>query len=176
MAVTLTSRSIGLMVATAVAAGWLGSSLTRPDPPAQSRSMSTPRRAIPARPVPHADKLRELLATPPLPDRGRNPFVYGTRTAAVRDHQQHGDEVVSRATPAVEIPVVPPAPIFKLSGIASTTEDGAAVLTAIVIDNGSMVFVKTGDKLSNGYSVVRVDEMSVTIVDATGVTQTLRLP
>jgi hypothetical protein len=39
-----------------------------------------------------------------------------------------------------------------------------------------MVFVKAGDKLSNGYSVVRVEEMSVTIVDATGITQTLRLP
>ena len=40
------------------------------------------------------------------------------------------------------------------------------MLTAIVIDNGAMVFVKAGDKLSNGYSVVRVDEMSATLVDA----------
>jgi hypothetical protein len=66
--------------------------------------------------------------------------------------------------------------VFKLSGIASNTENGVAVLTAIVIDNGSMVFVKTGDKLSNGYSVVKVEELSVTLVDASGVTQTLRLP
>ena len=66
--------------------------------------------------------------------------------------------------------------MFKLSGIASNTENGVAVLTAIVIDNGSMVFVKAGDKLSNGYSVVRIDEMSATIVDASGVTQTIRLP
>ena len=50
------------------------------------------------------------------------------------------------------------------------------VLTAIVNDNGAVVLVKAGDKLSNGYSVVRVEEMSITIVDATGVTQTLRLP
>jgi hypothetical protein len=35
---------------------------------------------------------------------------------------------------------------------------------------------KGGDKLSNGYQVVRVDEMSVTLVDAIGVTQTIRLP
>ena len=66
--------------------------------------------------------------------------------------------------------------MFKLSGVASNTENGATVLTAIVIDNGSMVFVKTGDKLSNGYSVVRVDELSMTLVDAAGVTQTIRLP
>ena len=163
------------MVATAVAAGWAGASLTQPAPPAQSPPRAAARRAVESRPVPHADKLRELLATPPLPSRGRNPFVYGPRTATVRDHQQHGDEAAA-STPAVQIPSAPPAPIFKLSGIASNTENGAAVLTAIVIDNGSMVFVKTGDKLSNGYSVVRVDEMSVTLIDATGITQTLRLP
>jgi hypothetical protein len=67
-------------------------------------------------------------------------------------------------------------PAFRLSGIAANLENGATVFTAIVIDSGAMVFVKSGDKLSNGYSVVRVDEGSVTIVDATGVTQTIRLP
>jgi hypothetical protein len=39
-----------------------------------------------------------------------------------------------------------------------------------------MVFARAGDTLSNGYSVVRVDEMSITLADASGVTQTLRLP
>ena len=74
------------------------------------------------------------------------------------------------------MPLAPPAPIFRLSGIASNTENGVVVLTAIVIDNGTMVFAKAGDKLSNGYSVVRLDEQSITLVDASGVTQTLRLP
>lgn len=176
MAVTLTSRSIGLLVATALAAGWLGASLTQPAPPAQSASVAPARRPAAPRPVPRADKLRELLASPPLPSRGRNPFVYGPRTApAARDHQQHGNEIVAPAQPPA-MPAEPPAPIFKLSGIASDNENGTPVLTAIVIDNGAMVFVKTGDKLSNGYSVVRVDELSVTIVDAAGITQTLRLP
>ena len=50
------------------------------------------------------------------------------------------------------------------------------MLTAIVNDNGAVVLVKAGDKLSNGYSVVRVDEMSVTLVDATGDADDLRLP
>jgi hypothetical protein len=176
MAVTLTTRAIGLMVATAVAAGWLGASLMQPEPPAQSPSISTSRRSLQPRPVPRADKLRELLSTPPLPDRGRNPFVYGPRVPVARDHQQHGDEGVAPAAAVPAMPLAPPPPIFKLSGIASNTENGAPVLTAIVIDNGSMVFVKAGDKLSNGYNVVRVDEMSVTIVDATGIAQTLRLP
>jgi hypothetical protein len=175
MAVTLTARSIGLMVSTAMAAGWIGASMTQEPPSAQSRPGSLDRRPADAAVVPRAEKLRELLAEPPLPSRGRNPFVYGPRTSArtVRDHQQHGDEAAPAAPPA---PVEPPAPIFKLSGIASTSENGVAVLTAIVIDNGSMVFAKAGDKLSNGYSVVRIDEMSATLVDASGVTQTIRLP
>ena len=163
------------MVSTALAAGWLGASLTQQPPPAQTPSRSiTTKRSADVRPVPRAEALREALAQPPLPSRGRNPFVYGTRSAPlIRDHQQHGDESVA-VVPAA--PLVPPPPVFKLSGIASNTENGAAVLTPIVIDNGSMVFVKAGDKLSNGYSVVRIDEMSATIVDASGVTQTLRLP
>ena len=165
------------MVTTAVAAGWLGASLTRPEPPAQYASPPAPRRATASRPVPRADALRELLSTPPLPSRGRNPFVYAPRAPqSPRDHQEHGEEGVRAAAPVPVLPMEPPPPVFKLSGIASDHENGVAVLTAIVIDNGSMVFVKNGDKLSNGYSVVRVDEMSVTIVDATGITQTLRLP
>jgi hypothetical protein len=126
--------------------------------------------------VPHADKLRELLSTPATPQRGRNPFVYGPRTTTVRDHQQHGDEAVAPAQVAPAIPPPPPPPIFRLSGIASNNENGVAVLTAIVIDNGVMVLVKAGDKLSNGYSVVRVEEMSVTLIDLNGITETLRLP
>ena len=174
MAITLTPRSIGLIVSTALAAGWLGASVTQQPTPSQSASRSVATRAEPMG-VPRAEKLRERLAEPPLPSRGRNPFVYGARTApAARDHQQHGDEAV--APPPPPEPSVPPPPVFKLSGIASNTENGVAVLTAIVIDNGLMVFVKAGDKLSNGYSVVRIDELSATIVDASGVTQTLRLP
>jgi hypothetical protein len=164
------------MLAAALGAGWLAASVTQPDAPAQSSSPAGMRRSVEPRPVPRAETLRERMAEPPLPSRGRNPFVYGSRsrTPATRDHQQHGDEVA--APPAMLEPPPPPAPVFKLSGIASNDENGAAVLTAIVIDNGKMVFVKTGDKLSNGYSVVRVEELSVTIVDASGVTQTLRLP
>jgi hypothetical protein len=39
-----------------------------------------------------------------------------------------------------------------------------------------MMFVKQGDMLSGGHRVVRVDEFSITLEDAAGVTQTLRLP
>jgi hypothetical protein len=175
MAATLSARSVGVMVLAALAAGWLSASLMHDTAPAQSPRTSITKRATKTTPVPHAEKLRERMAEPPLPSRGRNPFVYGSRTAAIRDHQQHGNESPEGvALPA--IPIAPPAPIFRLSGIASNTENGIVVLTAIVIDNGSMVFAKAGDKLSNGHSVVRIDEQSITLVDSAGVTQTLRLP
>lgn len=53
--------------------------------------------------------------------------------------------------------------------------DGAEVFTAIVNDNGTLAFVKAGDALSNGYSVVRVEETAVIIADTSGVERTLRL-
>jgi len=163
-----------MITATAIAAGWLGATVAQPPAlPEQSLRNSTATQPAEPQTVPRAERLRERLAEPPLPSRGRNPFVYGVRTAPLtRDHQRHGDEAVVPPP----MPLAPPAPIFKLSGIASNLEDGVTVLTAIVIDNGSMVFVKAGDKLSNGYSVLRVEEVSVTLADATGVTQTIRLP
>ena len=172
----LTPRSVGLIVAAALAVGWTGASVAQNPSAQSSRAASGPRPLGSAAPMPQAENLRERLAAPPLPSRGRNPFVFGprapTRSTSIRD----------RATPAVEAPETaayepPPAlPIFKLSGIASNAENGATVLTAILNDNGAIVFAKAGDTLSNGYSVVRVDETSVTLVDASGTTQTIRLP
>ena len=175
MALVLTPRSVGLMVAAALAAGWLGASLTQDAPPAQS-SRPAGVRALGTAPIPHAANLRERLKEPPLPSRGRNPFVFGSR--APRSSPSFRDRVDTPVTPppmAAE-PDAPPMPVFKLSGIASTAEGDTTVLTAIMNDNGAMVFAKAGDKLSNGYSVVRVEEASVTLVDSTGVTQTIRLP
>ena len=74
------------------------------------------------------------------------------------------------------VPFTPPVPQFKLSGIAASVEAGATVLTAIINDSGALAFVKAGDKLSNGFSVVSVADSGIVIVDAAGVTQTLRLP
>ena len=79
----------------------------------------------------------------------------------------------------MELPTIrvePQRPVLKLSGIAARQQDGVSVLTAIVIDNGVMTFVKQGDMLSGGHRVVRIDEISITLEDAAGVTQTLRLP
>ena len=175
MAVTLTPRIAGLMVAAALATGWLGASLTQDAAPAQSSSPSGPRPLGAPAAMPRAENLRQRLSEPPLPNRGRNPFVYGARApmrSSARDQQYEPVD----APPLAVAPYVPPMPVFKLSGIASNAEGGATVLTAILNDNGAMVLAKAGDTLSNGYSVVRIEETSVTIVDATGITQTIKLP
>ena len=177
MALTLTSRSVGLAVAAALASGWLGATLTQDRAPAQApRSAGTRPLGVPAA-MPRAENLRQRLSEPPPPGRGRNPFVFGTRssvrTGGFRNPLNGPAEAA--ATPVYE-PVARALPVFKLSGIASNAEAGATVLTAILSDNGSMVFAKAGDRLSNGYSVVRVEETSVTLADADGVTQTIKLP
>lgn len=171
MTVLPSVKSAGVMLVATLASGWLGSSLsqqTAPAPPATRLSASR-QAEVPA--VPRTERLRERRVEPPSPAGGRNPFVFGThaptRSITSRDRAASPSEVLTAPAPP---------PVFKLSGIASATENGGTVLTAIVIDNGGMVFVKAGDKLSRGYSVVRIEEMSITIADADGVTQTLRLP
>jgi hypothetical protein len=161
----------------ALLAGWYGASVTQNVSRGQAAPVSRTVRPIGTSPAtpPTAEKLRERRTDTPLPERGRNPFVYGsrtTRTGSMRDRESTETTVVPQA---VE-PVAPPAPIFRLAGIATDIKDGVTVLTAILNDNGSIVFVKGGEKLSNGYSVVRVEEMSVTLIDSQGVTQTIKLP
>ena len=164
------------VVATAAAAGWYISGSVTQDPvdvraPQPSVARPTSSSAIPDSGF--NEKLRDRMKQPPMPRRGRNPFAYGARYAAPAAAAPGS---LAEPAPAPPVQIEPPLPVFKLSGIAATQVNGAKVLTAIIIDNGTLVFAKAGDKLSNGHSVVSVDEMSVTLIDAAGVTQTLRLP
>jgi len=162
--------SLGLFVVTALATRLLGGGGAQEADVRQP--VASPRPQVSAPSTEFTQQLRERLKTPVSPERGRNPFVFGARHSSdgVRREEPAEDEV----TPAP--PPEPPAPIFTLSGIAASQQEGVTVLTAIMIDNGVLVLAKAGDTLSNGHSVVRVDEMSVTLVDSAGVTQTLRLP
>jgi hypothetical protein len=177
MAMSFTPRSVGLIAIAALGFGWLGSSVTHDSVPRQSRSFSGARPIGSSVPVqPRAEKIRERVTQTPLPQRGRNPFVYGSRVSS--RPTSFGERTPERETAAIAspAPAQPPPPVIRLSGIAGDVKDGATIYTAILSDNGSIVFAKAGDKLSNGYSVVRVEEMSITIIDANGVTQTIRLP
>jgi hypothetical protein len=179
MNVNVSPKIAGLVVAAALVGTWFGATVTENVAREQAGRVPAGARPVgsstPAT-VPTAERLRERVPQAPLPERGRNPFVYGAR-AQMRptSFRDRPSEPVSEpaAVPVVE---APPVPIFRLSGIASDTKDGETTLTAILIDNGTMVFAKAGDKLSNGYLVVRVEETSVTLADAAGITQTIRLP
>lgn len=176
-------RTVLLIGAISLAAGWLvgtSTSSSRQDAPA-ARERSGPRPLGGAATVaPLTRQLRERLDAQPVrtPSPGRNPFVFGARqpAAAARGRETSVAAPEMTAPAPAPFPSEPPPPQFRLSGIASSQQDGTTVLTAIVNDNGTLAFVKTGDKLSNGYSVVRVDDTAIVIVDAAGITQTLRLP
>src|SRR5690349_16573682 len=137
MNVTLTPRLVGLMVAAALAVGWMGSSLTQTPAPAQAVSGNTIR-PLGGQPVaPRTEQLRRRLTEPPIPSRGRNPFVFSSRAPGSTAAREREPE----AAPAPVAPPVmaAPLPVFRLSGVASTVQDGVAVLTAIMNDNGAMV-------------------------------------
>jgi hypothetical protein len=171
-------RLVGLIAAVSLATGWLASSSV-----SQSSASGPAAGTSGPRPIgrqeaaaPYTQQLRlKLQEHPRSPSPGRNPFVFGSRratstpSATVRPAEMEA--------PAAVVPQAPIAPQlrFDLSGIAMTRADGAEVYTAIVSDNGTLAFVKAGDALSNGFTVARVDETTVVIVDASGVERTLKL-
>lgn len=170
-------RTVVLIGAISLVSGWMAGTMTSPAPQeAPAQRQTGPRPLGLSAVTPYTAQLqRKLDEQPRSPVPGRNPFVFGSR-------RPYAGAPISRAeAPAMEpesrpAPAPPPLPAFKLSGIASNEKDGAVVLTAILIDNGSMVFAKTGDKLSGGHSVLRVEEKAIVIVDAAGVEQIVRLP
>jgi hypothetical protein len=172
-------RVVALIAAVSLAAGWLASTAVSQNVPSQPATGVSGPRPLGRQdaPAPYTQQLRlKLQERPRSPSPGRNPFVFGARRPApapvVRGRQQ---EAVSSAVDAAPVAPIAPSLRFDLSGIAMNRQDGAEVFTAIVNDNGALVFVKAGDALSNGYKVVRVDETTVVIVDGSGVERTLRL-
>ena len=177
----LSPGAVLLIGALSLVVGWLAGSSASSSQLAPGAATARPRTGprplgSAASPAPLTRKLQERLETQPTrtPSVGRNPFVFGSRQVPSVGRQ--AAEPMAVPVAAAPVPFTPPLPVFKLSGIASNQQEGATEWTAILVDNGSMTFVKAGDRLSNGFSIVRVDETSVVIVDAAGLTQTLRLP
>src|SRR5690349_7520638 len=137
MAMSFTGRTVGLIAIGALGSGWLGSSIINDRAAQQSRVPSQVRPLGGSTPVvPRADRLREHRAQTPAPSGGRNPFTYGPRITSRESYSNRAAAPV----PPPPVPEVPALPVFRLSGIASEAKDGVPVLTAIIIDNGSMVF------------------------------------
>ena len=180
MMLMIRPRTVVLIGAISLASGWMAGNIASPatqEAPAQRRSTGPRPLGGATSVVPYTAQLRQKLEEHPRSPRpGRNPFMFGSRPAAPIAPMSRA-EARDDVQPEERVFVLPPpAPAFKLSGIAANEKDGAVVLTAIVIDNGSMTLVKAGDKLSGGHSVLRVDEKSIVIVDAAGIEQIIRLP
>lgn len=166
--------SLALFVATALATRMLGGGTPPQETPRAPRAASAqPAVAEQSRAGQFAfsDQLRERLKTPVSPERGRNPFTFGARSPG---RPAAAEAPAEAPAPPPSLPL--PAPEIRLTGIAVSGQGEAAVLTAILMDRGVMVFAKAGDQLSNGHTVSRVDEMSVTLIDGAGAAQILRLP
>ncbi len=179
---TLTPGTVLLIGALSLSAGWLAGRSATPNqapqdaPAARQRAGSRP--AGTAEDVaPFTGQLRKRLdAQPPrTPATGRNPFAFGSRRSAGATRDRVEDEAAPAPMPE-PVPFTPPAPQIKLSGIAANQVAGATVLTAIINDNGALVFVKAGDKLPSGATVIEVEETGVVLMDPAGITQTIRLP
>src|SRR5687768_4024018 len=130
----MSPTSVGRFIATAVATGWLITSSVKQDRPNGSETRTSGARPSAFESMPPAqftEKLRDRMRQTAVPERGRNPFAYGARHSAPR---QADRPVVEPAAIAPPTAVEPPQPIFRLSGIAASQQDGATVLTAIVID------------------------------------------
>jgi hypothetical protein len=172
-------RTVVLIGTISLSAGWMAGTMSSPatqEAPAQRRAGPHPLGSPATSVAPYTAQLRRKLDEQPRsPVPGRNPFVFGSRGAFSAPPMRRDERQASEPEPP-PAPAPPPLPAFKLSGIAASEKDGAVVLTAIVIDNGSMVFVKAGDTLSGGHSVLRVEEKAIVIADAGGVEQVLRLP
>ena len=175
-------HAVFLIGAIGLAVGWLAGTTTSPATqeapaaarrPRGARALGAPETSA----APYAAPLRRKLDdSPRSPMPGRNPFVFGSRRPAASAPLSRSEEQIAAFEERVMPTAPPPFQRFRLSGIAASEKDGSVVLTAIVIDNGSMTFAQAGDKLSGGHSVLRVEERSIVIVDASGVEQTLRLP
>ncbi len=110
----------------------------------------------------------------------RNPFAFarpsvtaGRAAAAAAVPEPEPD--VASADPA-EVVSGDQGPLLRLAGMAQTETPNGPELTAMVHDGQGLQYVRLGDALPGGYTVVDVQETAVTIRDGSGGERTLRLP
>ncbi|MEW6320763.1 MAG: hypothetical protein AB1635_06720 [Acidobacteriota bacterium] len=169
------TRTAALLGVICLAIGWVVASVLSPPvattQPRSARVQPQPRIDAPA---PFTERLQtRLQEAPPPPDTGRNPFLFGRR-APVPDS---GARLVLNFTPTEP---APPAaedagPRLSLTGVATTQAETGVTRTAVLSDGRDVYLVAPGDPIG-GYTVERVDETTVVLVDAAGRKATLRLP
>ena len=188
---TMQMRTVVLIGSLSLGAGWLLHDSSAPQPTGPATNDSTTARRGPrplgadakartiAAPTERQTKFSEQLRLkmqdiPQSPTPGRNPFLYGVRSAPPAT-KAAPSVVAAVAAPPGAVYVAPVRPRFELSGIASRVQDGKSALTAIVMDNGALIFAVEGEKLGGGYVVSRISETAMVIADPAGAEQTFSL-
>lgn len=174
-------RTVALVASLTIGAGWAlggrfgtGTGDRRAGAPESSgpRPLGVERSAPPAA---FTERLHLKLEQLPPPSRAtRNPFVFGASRGPVTGTLARGAPAPDEPSPDGVVPA-PPRPTLMLSGMAATRQGDALEYTAIVSDGAGLHFVKRGDPLPGGYTVIAVDETTVTLRDSSGSERTLRL-
>jgi hypothetical protein len=176
-------KVLALVGAAGIAAGWLMNASVSQSPVPPTNPAGSARRdprplgsAAKEPPATYTEQLRlRLHEQPRSPSPGRNPFVFGSRRPAPSMASRASRTEARPEEQPPSPPAVPEGPRIQLSGIASNQANGATTWTAVIVDNGQLVFVSVGDKLSGGYTVTKVDETSAAVADAKGIEIVLRL-
>lgn len=114
-----------------------------------------------------ADRLRAKLAeVAAYREPARNAFHFGAAPRPV------SEPVAPPITLAPTADIVPPRPPYALAGMATSTENGALIRTAIVSSLRGVSLVKEGDVLDGAYRVVSVTEDAMTLESISDQTQT----
>ena len=180
---TMQTRTVVLIGALSLTAGWLfGTSSVSQSPSAEVGGAAGVRRGprplgsgTKEAPAPYTEQLRSRMQeVPRSPSPGRNPFSFGVRPMPAAPRPSNRSTEAPAAVEAPPLAVVQ-RPRFVLSGIASNLQDGKVVLTAILTDNGALVFAGVGEKLTGGYTVTSITETAMLIADAFGAEQTITL-
>jgi hypothetical protein len=174
-------RSVLLVGVLAMASGWYLAVTVGPQ-----ASQATDTRPRGPRPLgvesveprqPYSEQLRSRLERqPPAPRPSRNPFVFQARRPSSVASAPVAADRVETSDQVADEPQVPAGPVFVLSGMATNAVDGGVEHTAMVHDGKLLHFVKVGDALPGGYTVVATSDTTVTLRDGSGGERTLRLP
>ena len=148
-------------------AAWLASAasttLQYPQQPVPegSAGLTTSTEALAAEVQAHASRLRERLATAPVPQLPtRNPFTFDSRVAPPR-------QIGRRIGPAVAPDPLPaPEPVLSLLGVAEDNGPAGVTRTAILSDDTEAVILATvGETVLGRYTVERIGAEAVELKD-----------
>lgn len=109
-------------------------------------------------------RLHERLGPTATPTRSRDLFRFRARAARPAADSLR---TVPQAAPTAEAPVVPPAPVLALIGIAEDAGADGIVRTAIVSGMGDVFLVKSGESIRDRFRIGQVSADAVQIIDIT---------